>query len=241
MKIQIPKIGFSGQPIEGAMERVLKRDAEKPKTSATPSTAQPKEGFIYIPTANIHFANQRTHLGKKWDETHELLKQENLRMPTIEEFRRTLVYFKNSPERELQNLYNEITEVREPWRSEWIDAYFEKRKDGFYLLTANKTKAEKLETCLMKDKTPGILIDDWLEGKNITSQGLPDSNISNGELYYWNPRKDCVAWFVAGSGGSSLNCGGDPSYGYSGLGVFGVTDADASGNARQNKVTGGIK
>ena len=240
MKITIPKI-FMGVPVEGAMERVLKRDAQKPETTAIPRSSQPKEGMIYIPTAGIHFANQRTHLGKNWDETYELLSQEGLRMPTMEEFRRTLAYFKNSNKQELQNLYKEITEVREPWRSEWIDAYFEKRKDGFYLLTSNKSKAEKLETCLMKDKIPGINLDDWLEGKNVTSQGLPDSNIKKGELYYWHPEDGRVARFYANSGGACLDCYWNPSDRVSVLGVFGVTDADASGKTRQNQGTGGVK
>ena len=228
--IKIPDT-FMGVPVEGAMERVLSKDSQKPNPITTPDTAQPGSGFVYIPEPNIYFANQRTHLGKKWDETHEALKTERLRMPTIPEFAKTLKYLRDSNIEEYQELYKEITEVRTPWRSEWIDAYFEKRKDGLYVLTGNKSKAEKLEDCLMKDKTPGINLDDWVSGKNITSQGLPKTNINNGGLYYWYPRDGKVAGFNAGFDRAVLSCNRDPSGGDSTLGVFAVKDN--GGNARQ--------
>ena len=98
-----------------------------------------------------------------------------------------------------QEIYDEITQVRNPWRSEWIDAYFEKRKDGFYVLNGNKTKSEKLEDCLMADKIPGISLDDWVSGTNVTNQGLPKTKSKKGDLYYWYPRDKAVAGFFAGS------------------------------------------
>ena len=210
----------------------LKSQAEakkKEKQTIQPIQQNPnvaeKENMIYIPTANIYFAKQRTHLNKNWSQTHDLLNSEGLRMPTIEEFRKTLSYLKNSSQSEHLTLYNEITEVRFPWRANWLDAYFEKRKNGLYLLTANKTKEEKLEDCLMTDKTPGILLEDWLNGKNITSQGLPELNMVNGELYYWYPRDGRVARFYAYSDGAYLSCSWDPANRYSVLGVFGIGDA----------------
>ena len=90
---------------------------------------------------------------------------------------------------------------------EWLDAYFEQRKDGMYVLTQNKTRAEKLEDCLMQNKTPRIEIeidlDYWLS--NPTKQGLPRENTSKGSLYYWHPRDKYVARFDADSDRADLD------------------------------------
>ena len=226
-KITIPET-FMGVPIKGAMERVLSKAKNQPDTTPIQTNAPDIQGMIYVPSANLYFAKQRTYLDKNWKDTHKLLAQEKLRMPTIEEFRKTLAYLKNSQNQEHLELYNEI--VRSAWRAEWLDAYFEERKDGFYILTANKTKAEKLEDCLMKNKTPGISLEQWISGTNITSQGLPSSNIGDGSLYYYHPRNKNVARFDAGFVGAILDClrfpGGRDSF----LGVFGV--ADIGSNAR---------
>ena len=191
----------------------------EPQTHA--SVAHDKEGMIYVPSTNIYIAKERSHLGLNWNATHEALKSEGLRMPTIPEFRNYLKYLKEDSDlnAESENIYNDITQVRDPWRSEWLDAYFEKRKDGFYVLTGNKTKAEKLEDCLMTDKTPGINLDDWVSGTNVTNQGLPKTKSKKGDLYYWLPRNERVARFYAGSGRADLGCDGDPRGSNSALGV----------------------
>ena len=102
-----------------------------------------------------------------------------------------------------------------------------------YILTHNKAKSEKLEDCLMDDKTPGINLGDWVSGKSVANQGLPSKKISKGDLYYWHPRDGQVARFIAFSDRAFLLCDGDPSYRNSVLGVFGVADVDARGKARQ--------
>jgi len=228
-KITIPET-FMGVPIKGAMERVLSKAKNQPDTTPIQTNAPDIQGMIYVPSAKLYFAKQRTHLNLNWDQTHETLAQEKLRMPTIEEFRKTLNYLKNSQNQEHLELYNEITEIRNPWRANWLDAYFEERKDGFYILTANKKKAEKLENCLMKNKTPGISLEQWISSTNITSQGLPSPNIDDGDLGYWYPKNNQVAGFVAASDRAFLDCYRSPSYRDSGLGVFAV--ADAGSNAR---------
>ena len=219
--IEIPKT-FMGVPIEGAMERVLSAQPQPPIPPN--SSSRNIEGMIHIPQLNIYFAKERTNLNVNWNDTHSVLSSERKRIPTIEEFRQSLKYFKQSQDIELQALYNEITEVKTPWRANHLDAYFEKRPDGLYILTKNKTKAEKLEGCLMTDKTPGIDINSWVSGTKSNSQGLPKSDIEEGRLYYWHPRENRVAWFDAGSVRAGLGCGRDPVYSDSDLGVFAVTD-----------------
>ena len=225
-RIEIPKT-FMGISTEEAYKRVLEGNPTEPETPIQTSSGRANiEGMIYVPEAEIYFAKQRTHLGEDWNKTHLSLASEGVRMPTIEEFRKSLKYFKSSQDRELQALYNEITQIREPWRANWLDAYFEKRKDGLYVLTGNKTKPEKLEDCLMEDKTPGINLEQWTSGKNTTSQGIPKSTIKTDSkgLYYWHPRDGNVAGFDAYSGRADIDCDWYPSSWSPVLGVFGVVN-----------------
>ena len=217
---------------------VKKQNPSNPVQPVASANAPNINDFEYIPTAGIYFAKRRTHLGKNWNKTHQLLSQQKivipnvgertLRMPTIEEFRRALAYFKNSQNSELLQLYNEITEVRNSWRGNWLDAYFEKKKDGLYLLTSNKIKSEKLETCLMENKTPGISLEQWIDRKNVTRQGIPSENIKiddNG-LWYSHPVDGRIARFYVGYLNSDIKCDRGPSPGSSNLGVFGVADLE---------------
>jgi len=189
------------------------------------SKVELKERFVHIPKTGIYFARQRTYDGLSSANTHEELALEEKRMPTVEEFRMALNYFRLSPNKGLKKLYSEITEVREPLRACHLDAYFRKTESGLWLLTRNKTKAEKLENCLMGDKLPGINFDDWLSRKNVTSQGFPKPNISKGDLYYFHPENGSVAWFAAGSAGADFGCCKDSANSGPDLGVFAVVDA----------------
>src|SRR3989344_7997593 len=164
----------------------------------------------------------RNHLNKNWKDCWTELQKQNYQMLKINEFREFLKHLISAPNnQEYKNIYNEITEVRNPWRAEWLDANFKVENKGVYILTENESKKEKLEECLMSDKTPGIDLKDWINGKNITSQGLPNKNISSGSLYYYYPRSDnnSVARFDADSDGAYLNCCWYPSFTNSSLGV----------------------
>ena len=222
MPIEIPE-NFMGKPIKGSLKRVLdrleaeKNGSEKPETPSNKETI-PKEGMIYVPSIDLHFQSERSYLGKNWNETHEALEKDKLRMPTLPEFIEFLKYTKDNN----TDIYNEITEVRIPWRSNWLDAYFEQRDEGMYVLTGNKTNAEKLDDCLMEDKTPGIDIEDWLN--NPTKQGLPKLNSPKGEMYYWSPRNGAVARFDADFDRADLGCDWYPLVTYSDLGVFGCAE-----------------
>jgi len=179
--------------------------------------------FVYVPATGLYVARERSHKGLNWNESHEALSQEGARMITIPEFAEFLKYLKGNPSAENTETYNDVTQVRSPWRAEWLDACFEKRGRQWNISTGNRSKTEKLEGALMKDRTPGISIDSWLE--NPDSSGLPRQDIDKGDLYYWSPRDGAVARFDADSDGTGLGCDWYPSYGYSVLGVRPVKTA----------------
>ena len=240
MTIKIPKTTIiHGNPVAGAIDRVLSKSQNAPQQTAQPRV-QNREGMIYIHSAGVYVAKQRTHLNEDWFQAHKSLASGGLRMPTIPEFIAYLKYLKEDPtNQEFQEIYNEITQVREPWRAEWLDADF-KLVNGVLNINYNHTiqngkliprNSEPLDgNTLMENRTPGISLEDWL--KFPTSQGFPRKDIVKGDLYYWAPMSDnnSVARFDAVSDGAYLNCGRDPSGRDSDLGVFAV--AEPKGNAR---------
>lgn len=120
---------------------------------------------------------------------------------------------------ECLNLFNEITEKRNPWRGEYLNARFEQKNDGLYSLSKylKENKEIKLNNYLKSDKCPGISLDDWLSSNE--SHGLPKSDIQNGDLYYFSPRDKSIARFYADSDWVSLICNWDPSDSGPALGV----------------------
>jgi hypothetical protein len=117
----------------------------------------------------------------------------------------------------LRNLLNEITEVKSPYRAEHLDAKFKTNTITYHKINPNGTTiqvTEPLEDHLTSDK---IDLNSWL--KNANSQGLPKPDTQDGDLYFWHPRKDRVAGFIADSGWAGLDCDGDPAYSGPRLGV----------------------
>jgi hypothetical protein len=201
-----------------------------------------KGNYIYVPSINLYVAKERTLNGQDWFECHKELQANNKRMLIMPEFIEFLKYSKTN----FPDVYNEMTEVRDPSRREWIDADFKVKGKDLYvnynhivdkngnLIPQNSEILDK--NTLMKDKIPGISLEDYLNN-NHTSQGFPNKNVKSGDLYYWYPKSDnnSVARFVADSDGAVLDCGRDPSNGNSSLGVMAVLKDLASG------IAGGIK
>jgi hypothetical protein len=236
MKIQIPKT-FMGKPVAGSLERVLNSNGNStPNPSSNPSANPPAtvpdlQGYIYVPTIGLYLAKQRTHHNLNWYQTHEELQKENLRIPTIYEFKEYLRYLRqnqsgvaDATKHEVATILDDILTVRNPHRSEWLDARFKKKMWGeMYIIEKNNpASAQVLETCLMKNKTPGIDLDNWLN--NSTSQGLPNPKTTKGQLYYWYPRNNAVAGFGANSDTDFLDCDADSTHTSPSLGVFAVRE-----------------
>lgn len=205
---------------------------EKTQTSA--QTPKPIEKANYIllegrehgnysyPDMLVPFA--KTHLNERWFDctTPKLLESENGYMLTGRQevdFLRLVKSgkaFDGNGKRiesgKLHDLFNDITEVRSPWRAEWIDAKFGDKTITYHKINKDgsiREVTESLGDALMQDKTPGISLDSWL--KTADKHGMPTSKTKEGSLCYWYLRENAVAWFNADSSRAYFNCGGDPA------------------------------
>ena len=179
------------------------------------------EGLIYVPELDLLFTEERILLGKNYQTTKDTLKDQGIAMPTPFQFRALLRHLRDTPE--YQELYEGITGVRKPRRANWINARFKEKKDGMYMISEDalinneyQNQTLKLDDCLMNNRQ--ISLDEWIN--STTPDGLPPTNISYGDLYYWHPRDESVARFWSDSGGAVLGCYGDPGGLDSVLGVF---------------------
>lgn len=166
------------------------------------------------------------HPSKNWDEAHEELKKEDGFMLNMRDFADFLNLLRSGKaydgkgdkidKARLNEILNDITEVRTPWRAEWIDhLYADKGKTTSvtYHIADNgslKEVTEPLEDCLRDDRTPGIDLEDWLDDAN--NQGLPPKKVKKGGLYYWHPRNGAVARFGSNSDRAGLLCCRDRQY-----------------------------
>src|SRR3989338_3839020 len=175
---------------------------------------------------------------------HALLKQEGLEMPTPAVFmpyvKHVIAAYKagetlcdglgnplGSQERE--DLYLHLTTNHihgGAWN--WLNARFVAHEQGFQGFGLERvvdvrddgalvTKTEPLLECVGED---GYVTLDF------NAQGLP-TKLSGVQEYmqgenmrFWFPRMGSVAGFDADSDGADLNCDWDPTFSYSGLGVF---------------------
>jgi hypothetical protein len=178
-----------------------------------------------------------------WDEAVKLNLLLGGKTPTLRQFVDFLKLLKSGKaydgngkkvdSKQLENIFNDITQVKSPWRAEWIDANFKYNDNKLYLAQSHVLDAngnltpqyiKPLDECLMEYRTPGINLEQWIQ--NPTIQGLPKKDSKKGDLYYWSPNQDndSVARFDAGVDGVLLGCDRNRSYRYSGRGVRIVFD-----------------
>jgi hypothetical protein len=189
-------------------------------------------------------STERTHNNSNWSEAWEKLRQNGEFMLTIRQYVDFFNMLKSGKGFDengravganvLEEVFEDITKVGRNWRAEWLDGKFSKIRRGkkagiipvnemqivYHVLDSGnglKEITENLTNYLRGDKTPGIDMNEWLDG--ATYQGLPKEDISSGSLYYWHPRDSRVAWFGAGSVRAGLSCGGNPGYRDASLGV----------------------
>ena len=244
MAIEIPNI-FRGKPVDGAIEIALKKTAVNPPapdlkgTPPSPSNLSDagkylilegrKHGSYEYP--DLLVGMERDYLGKDWNDAHTALNQNNSYMLTIRQFVDFLSLLKSGSaydgkgnkvdKRKLDSILDEIVTVRNPWRSEWLDAKFKNGNIIYHNLVGNPSSLvevrEPLSAYLDKDKTPGINLDNWL--KEANQHGLPKKTVDKGKMYYWAPADGAVAGFLADSVRALLYCGRDPTDTNASLGV----------------------
>ena len=209
-------------------ERILKenniKDLLNPPTTKNYSSLVIKENFIYVPSINLYVAKEKIMHGLDWHNTHkELAKEKDRRMPLIYEETEFIKYLlanpngtKDASKDEIQTITNEILEKRNPWRAEHLDAYFEQRDDGMYLLTKNKSIENKLDAPIMEDCYVEL---------SFNNQGMPIKKSSNQDynqgknIFHYYPRAERVAGLGVNSGGACLICSWYSANSDSSLGV----------------------
>lgn len=195
-----------------------------------PSNLNQRE-YLLLPNYQLIVSIDKFFENKKWNEAHQELHKEHTGMINLPEF---LYLLKLANEGKLQyadgtsvtkkdckDFYNEMTEVREPWRAEWIDESYKnqpgipqdqpqilQRQTNHLYLNGTPAPAtiEILQPHLVQDKQ----IDLKYLVSHHTSQGLPLQTQKDRTLYYYFPRDGCVARFYAGRNGAFLFCGWDP-------------------------------
>ena len=145
------------------------------------------------------------------------------------------------PKEELENILDEIFTIRDPWRSEWIDADFkvcdsngkvtrlDSKAGQMYLLTDHKLDAKGN----LISQTGHNIQDHYskesqrFDFNDLDKTGIPSKKGS--DFTYWRPSRDnnSVARFNAVSGNANLVCNWYPSYAFDSLGVRLVCEAHA--------------
>ncbi len=203
------------------------------KQEQNPANIQNLDGFIYVPSVKLYVTKERSLHGLNWNKTQEELKKQKLSMLTPYQFREFLKYLRDSKDSEHKKIFKDVVEVRDHWRAEWLNARFDKRKNGLYMISENvlvngkyQNAEQKLDDFLAENKLPGISLDEWINSN--APHGLPTPQSPNGKLYYWAPVLGYVARFFAGSDVADLSCDGDADYSDPSLGVRIVREAHAS-------------
>ena len=239
-KIIIPDetdFGDGKEPIAGAMERFLNKEAEKEKSAQSAPKTQTGEGWIndkwiYVPSIDTRFAVQRTHQNLKWYDTHKQIIPQKFRMPTPSETWELIFYLKdNLSNPEHKAVYDDIlkTTPENTWHGEWQNAYFSAESEKMYVQHVKAISSNgELEMTDKVELIDYLKQDGWADitlKTNISEKGLckVSSDLQNynqdKNIYYWYPRDKSVVRFDADSDRASLNCYRDPSDRYSSLGV----------------------
>ena len=210
-----------------------------PPPSASPSGSNIRnaESYIILPGKahgsysypDLVVAVEKTYMSTNWNQAHEALHKENAFMLTPRQYIDFLQMLKSGTayngrgtrltSSKVDEILDEILTKREPWRAEWLDAYFKDVNEGLNISYDHRIvngqlkpqRTEPLESCVMEDAYVNLF--------SANRQGLPTSKTRTQETYFWHPKDGRVAWFRANSGGVGLSAGGVPADSDSSLGV----------------------
>jgi len=208
-----------------------------PSASPTGSNIRNAENYVILPGKahgsysypDLVVAVEKTHLNSNWNQAHEALHRENAFMLSIRQYVDFLQMLKSGTvyngrgtklaSGKVDEILDEILTKREPWRAEWLDAYFKDVNDALNISYEHRIvngqlkpqRTEALENCVMEDAYVNLF--------SANKQGLPTVKARTQETYFWYPRKDRVARFRADSDGVYLDANRVPAYSDSSLGV----------------------
>lgn len=245
MSINLPKTIF-GIDTAQALERILATPSppqEKPGQAATHITNP--QGYILIPGTTKLIAKQESYKGKTWEDTHYLLSEQGLFMPSPAIFMpyvlavqqaaqgRIVLYDGNHnplQQSEAHDLWNYLSSTDRQRGTCWthLDAKFEETNNKWTLITDHRVVMNNGKKELQGTTSPleECLREDNLVTLQFNHQGLPTTSSptpvcrQGANLYYYHPRNNAVARFFADADGAVLSCLGGPQYSYSRLGVF---------------------
>lgn len=123
---------------------------------------------------------------------------------------------------EVTEIYNELREVRSPWRSEWLDNSFFKISDtqvGMRYEHGISPTGTLIPRVVSVPLETHITEDCWVDESSFNAQGLPTRKSNAQTLYHWYPQAGAVARFYADSDRTRLGCYWNPTYTSSSLGV----------------------
>ena len=183
--------------------------------------------YIYLPNRKILVAKETSLHGKNWYDSHKEAHKQKARMLNLREFADFLLLLRSGKaedglgnkitKAELDNLYLDITEVRDPYRAEWLDANFEEKNGVLHLNYNHRTKGKKSVPLNSKPLETYVMKNCKVELSSFNKQGTPTKEGT--DFSYWYPTNGSVAGFDANAGGAGLYCVGDPLNSDSDLGV----------------------
>lgn len=250
--MEIPRVFFGRTRTPGAIERVLKADPQVPDNKPNPvQVTAPKNldgsKYIQVPGTNFLIAKEETHKGKNWNDSHYALADEGLFMPSPALFTPYFINVRdanqgkvqlydgnNAPlsKPETEDLWKYLTTAHRSGCWTWLDALFVQSTGGLDLQTNHRVKTTngKKELVGQRFNLEAHAGEDCYVNLNFNSQGLPKSKSSNQKysqgdnIYFYQPRPNSVAGFIAYSNRANLICYGDPTYSGTGLGVFATAE-----------------
>ena len=250
--MEIPKMFMGRKREPGAIERILKTDPQVPENKPNPfQVTAPKNldgsKYIRIPGTNFLIAKEETHKGKNWNDAQYALSDEGLFMPSPALFLPYFVNVRDANQGKVQlydgnNIPLSKPETEDLWKYlstahrsgcwTWLDALFVPTTAGFDLQTNHRVKTTngKKELVGQRFNLEAHAGEDCFVNLDFNSQGLPKSKSSNqnysqgDNIYFYQPRANCVAGFGAITDWAGLGCSGGPSGSGAGLGVFATAE-----------------
>lgn len=196
--------------------------------------------FVHVPKHSLKIAKEQGFNGFDWENTHYELYKSGLYMPPASMFTSHLLNVIKAREKDMplydgnrnKLIKNEVKKMYRILTSScrvWLDNFF--KVDGTpaanllmeyeHRVVDGKLSPQHIKPLEQHIMEYGVLVDLKFNNQGFPIKKSAEQKYKQGKnLYLYQPSNGSVAWFGAGSGRASLDCGGDPAGSYSVLGVF---------------------